>query len=112
MFKPMLFKPMIFKFCARPISLALALLVGVLAHAPLSYAAERFSGQGNLAASQSQTSANQRFAIRAELQAAPAVSQTSTNGRFSIVADLTAPKSALGTCGPLTEVIFKNGFEN
>ena len=66
-----MFKPMIFKFCARPISLALALLVGVLlAHAPLSYAAERFCGQGNLAASLNQTSANQRFAIRAELQAA------------------------------------------
>ena len=56
--------------------------------APPGFAAERFSGQGSLAPSKSQSSADQRFRIIADLKTAPASAKTSNNGRFSIVANL------------------------
>ena len=79
---------------------------------PPSLAAERYSGSAKLAANPAQTSANDRFSVTAELQAATAAPKTTANGRFSLVADLAAPKSALTACGPVGPDIFKNGFEN
>lgn len=84
----------------------------LLAAASFSSAADRFSGQGGLSPSSTQTSANQRFSVSAALKAAPMIAKISANGRFSVTADLAAPKSALASCGPLTDDIFKNGFEN
>ena len=91
----------------------LALFVVLVAPiVPTAFAVERFSGSAKLAPNPTQTSANQRFALAAELQPANAQVKTTADGRFSVSANLTAPKSALTACGPLTEAIFKNGFEN
>lgn len=87
-------------------------LVLLLALAPAGYAAERFSGSATLAPKQTQTSANLRFALTAELQAAPATANGATDARFSVIAELAAPKSALTLCGPVTNALFKHGFEN
>jgi hypothetical protein len=89
--------------------LGIALLV---AFVPAGYAAERFGGSATLAPKQTQTSANLRFALTAELQAAPATAKVTTDARFSVIAELAAPKSALTSCGPVTDALFKNGFEN
>jgi hypothetical protein len=83
-----------------------------LALALPGFAAERFSGSAKLAANPAQTSANDRFSVTAELQAATEAPKTTANGRFSLVADLSAPKSALTACGLVSPDIFKNGFEN
>ena len=88
------------------------LLIILSALAPPGFAQGRFSGAGALSPSKTQSSANQRFSAVAELKAAPVLAQASANARFSIVANLFAPKSISATCGPVTENIFKNGFEN
>ena len=88
------------------------LISSLIAFAPLGYAQVRFSGEGGLSPSKTQTSANQRFSVIAELKAAPVLAQSSASGRFSIAANLAVPKSIAATCGPETETIFKNGFEN
>lgn len=77
-----------------------------------SAAAERFSGSAHLAVNKAQTSTNARFAVTAELQAAPAVAKTTADGRFSLIADLAAPKALATACGPVLDPLFKNGFEN
>lgn len=88
------------------------LTLALLALAPASFAAARFSGSADLVVNLTQTSANERFAVTAELQAAPAVAKTTPDGRFSLIADLAAPKSAPTACGPVLDPVFKNGFEN
>ena len=87
-------------------------LLWFIAASAASAAAERFSGTANLSASKAQTSANARFSVTAELQAAPAAAKTTADGRFSLLADLAAPKSALTACGVIGPDIFRNGFEN
>ena len=84
----------------------------LLAVATSSVAAERYTGSGQLSASTTQTSGNQRFSVIADLKAPQAIAKTSTNGRFGAIANLAAPKSALAECGAVTDDIFKNGFEN
>ena len=84
----------------------------LFALAPAIFAAERFSGSTQLTANKTQLSADQRFALSAELQAPAATEKTTADQRFSVIADLAAPKSALTACGPLTDAVFKNGFEN
>lgn len=88
------------------------LCMAIVAATQPSFAAERYSGSAALSANKAHTSANDRFSITAELQAAPAYAKTTSDGRFSLIADLTAPKSALTACGPVLDPIFKNGFEN
>jgi hypothetical protein len=86
----------------------------LFALAPPIFAVPRFSGGGSLEPTpieQTQVSANQRFALMAELQPA-ATAKTSSDGRFSLSAELAAPKSARTACGTLTDAIFQNGFEN
>lgn len=78
--------------------------------APSLCAAERFSGSAKLTANPVQSSANQRFALNAKLQAAPTTPKTAVDGRFSLVADLTAPSAARTLCGA-SDLIFKNGFQ-
>jgi hypothetical protein len=83
--------------------------------APLTFAAPHFSGGGNLKAApigQTQVSANQRFALRAELQPEAVRAKISSDGRFSVSAELAAPQSARTACGVLSDAIFQNGFEN
>ncbi|HWT16588.1 MAG TPA: hypothetical protein VN581_12445 [Patescibacteria group bacterium] len=79
--------------------------------APLS-AAGRFSGSAGISVNPVQTSADARFAVTAELQAAPDVAKTTVDGRFGLLAELAAPKSLATACGPVSLDIFKNGFEN
>jgi hypothetical protein len=88
------------------------LLILYMSLTPSGYAEERFSGAGNLAPSDMQTSANQRFTVSAELQAAPERPQPSPDGRFSLLAHLTASKSMATNCGVVPAMIFQNGFEN
>ena len=101
----------------------LAVFLCSFALAPSGFAAERFSGTAKLAANPAQTSANARFSVTAELQAATAGPKTTANGRFSLIAglfalaneqigDVAASKSALTACGLVNPDIFKNGFEN
>ena len=101
----------------------LVLLLTCLAVAQSGLAAERFSGTAKLTANPAQTSANTRFSVTAELEAATARPKTTANGRFSLIAGLfalaneqignvVAPKSALTACGLFSPDIFKNGFEN
>jgi hypothetical protein len=71
----------------------------------------RFSGSGGLSADTIQLSADQRFSLNAELQAAPAPDKASTDGRFTVNATLTANKALATACGPLVDLMFKNGFE-
>jgi hypothetical protein len=71
------------------------------------FAAERFSGDAGLRPVKTQTSADQRFALNAAVQPA-ATARSSADGRFAINAGLDAPET---TCGPLSENIFRNGFE-
>jgi hypothetical protein len=78
--------------------------------APSLCAAERFSGSAKLTVNPVQSSANERFALNAKLQAAPITPKTTVDGRFSLVADLTAPAAARTLCGA-SDLIFKNGFQ-
>ncbi len=95
------------------------------------FAAERFSGQGGLAPSQSQTSADQRFMLNAaafppgtdftEKKPEPPSQQLSTapialeqlGGRFGLTAQLNNPAAPNAACtgGPVVDPIFRNGFE-
>jgi hypothetical protein len=101
----------------------LVVFIFALALAPSGLAAERFSGSAKLAANPAPISANDRFSVTAELQAANELPKTTANGRFSLIAGLfalaneqignaAAPKSALTACGLVSPDIFKNGFEN
>jgi len=88
------------------------LLILYMSLTPSGHAEQRFSGAGKLAPSNTQTSANQRFMVSAELQAAEERLQPSPDGRFSVLANLAASKSMATACGVIPAIIFQNGFEN
>ena len=68
----------------------------------------RFSGQAT-ATTPTPTSSDGRFQLDAALSAS---TQPSDDGRFSLSAKLKPdPKSVTGTCAPLGDSIFRNGFE-
>ena len=71
----------------------------------------RFSGGGGLSVDAVQLSADQRFSLNAELQAAPAPEKASTDGRFALNAALAANNALATACGPQVDLMFKNGFE-
>ena len=71
----------------------------------------RFSGGGSLSVDTVQLSADQRFSLNAELQAAPVAEKASTDGRFALNAALAANKALATACGPQVDLMFKNGFE-
>ena len=80
-------------------------------YAAASCAAEpRFSGDASLAKSGAPSaSANGRFTLSADLRPAAVVQST---GRFALNAKLQPdPNSIAATCGPVSNDIFKNGFE-
>jgi hypothetical protein len=87
---------------------ALALLL--LSSGALMAAEARFSGAAQLAPDKQLTSADHRFSLDAELQAAPVTAKSTADGRFSVLADLAAPKSLATACGP-SDLIFQNGFQ-
>lgn len=88
--------------------LALALLAGTLANAEQP---ARFAGSGGLSVVTTQTSADQRFSLGAELQAAPTPAKASSDGRFALSAALAANNALATACGPQVDLMFKNGFE-
>ena len=81
-----------------------------LAAGPITAAetsAGRFSGSGELSAP-AQQSADQRFAINAEIQ----LNRTQQSGRFGLTARLLPDAKSISTnCAPLGDSIFRNGFE-
>jgi hypothetical protein len=74
-------------------------------------AGERFSGNATAAPVASPTSARERFSIHAAFTpTAPAI-EKSADGRFSLNAGIRAPNALLGSCGAVSDDIFRNGFE-
>ena len=73
-----------------------------------SPAAARFSGSAKLIAAP-QHSADQRYSMKAELQA----DITQPTGRFALTARLLPDeKTYQGVCGPVSDFLFANGFDN
>lgn len=93
---------------ARTALLCVALSASTLASAQ---SVPRFSGAGGLTTATTTTSADQRFSLNAELQAAPATEKASGDGRFALNAALAANKALATACGPQVDQMFKNGFE-
>ena len=88
--------------------LTLPLLIFYAASASASE--PRFSGNAALAKPDpTNASADGRFQISADLRPAAAVQST---GRFALMAKLQPDAKSIATaCGPVTDNIFKNGFE-
>ncbi|MFZ2235572.1 MAG: hypothetical protein WBP11_10595 [Dokdonella sp.] len=91
------------------ITLLIGLLTSTAAMADESFLpAARFSAVAKLIAPPQQ-SADLRYSIKAELKANTA-QQT---GRFALTAKrVTAAKTSEGDCGPLSDLLFANGFDN
>ena len=94
--------------CTRVGLLALAVLTSTFASAEQS---TRFSGGGGLSVDTVQLSADQRFSLSAELQAASTPEKASSDGRFALNAALAANNALATACGPQVDLMFKNGFE-
>ena len=90
-------------------ALLLALLASTAASAQESSPADvRFSGSAQLIAPPQQ-SADQRYSIKAKLEADTA----QKTGRFALTARLLPDeKTSGGVCGPLSDLLFANGFDN
>jgi hypothetical protein len=84
-------------------------LLLLIAAAPPTFA-ERFAGSGSLTPNKV-TSADQRFALAADLKPVAQPLKSATNGRFSLDANLRSAKALLAGCGPTSAQIFRNGFE-
>ncbi|MBK9654673.1 MAG: hypothetical protein IPO66_04065 [Rhodanobacteraceae bacterium] len=92
---------------------ARGLLTALLISSTLASAQQpaRFSGGGGLSVDAVQLSADQRFSLSAELQAASTPEKASSDGRFALNAALAANKALATACGPQVDLMFKNGFE-
>ena len=88
--------------------LALGLLASAFASAEQP---SRFSGGGSLSVVGVQASADQRFGLNAELQAATVPEKASSDGRFALHAELAANKALATACGPQVDLMFQNSFE-
>lgn len=73
----------------------------------VAHAGERYSGSASLQPG-SQTSADQRFALKAELHS----NRTQSGGRFALTARLASDAKGNNViCGVVSDVIFADGFE-
>ena len=112
-----------FKICLTSFAL--------FALAPPGWAAERFKGQGGIAPSEAQASADRRFVLNATAfppgtdfsgkkpdqpshqQSTAPKALDQLGGRFGLTAQLSNPAVARAACtgGPVVDPIFRNGFE-
>lgn len=88
------------------IALASALTIGT------AQAQSRYAGTGSLSKPEKLTSSDQRYSLRAELQAGSP--RVSSDGRFALRAHLQLPpegSKSIAACGPVIDAVFNNGFE-